>query len=161
MLHLPMIMSSQIIEITPPKWPVPYPADSSLISIRLTGSSDLKTHAPFTFASRTLTASGPLFGGPFGLGIASPPFSLGLTGESISWFKVPFCPLIKSGVLGLVAMNYWQISTDILSFREEYIRYWQHSRAQSKNSAQHLRECQHPKPFDSILQQCIRCNSQL
>jgi hypothetical protein len=70
-----------------------------------------KNHNPLAFASKTLTASGPLFGAEFGLGIFKLPFSLGLRGlgdpsRSRSRLRVGPCfPLKRSGVDGLLATN--------------------------------------------------------
>lgn len=71
-----------------------------------------KIYKPFAFASKTLTASGPLFGAPFGLGIARSLSVLvggflGLPSVTMeSWLKVRPLPLRSRGVVGLEAMNY-------------------------------------------------------
>lgn len=87
------------------------PLQGPLSGSALSSSSERPSiYIPLTFASKTLTASGPLLGAPLGLGIERLPFCwpLGLPFKSKSWLGAEPCLLLRRrGVLGLLATNWF------------------------------------------------------
>jgi hypothetical protein len=93
---------------SPQNWMVQSTPQNDPSSGSALSSPECAIYTPFAFASKTLTASGPLLGAPLGLGILSVPFSLafGLPFKSRSWLgATPCLPLKRRGVLGLLATN--------------------------------------------------------